>query len=136
MTAAKEPTPLDLACADLEEAKAAEDEARARRLLCEEAVLALVGVKDEGTRTKKAAFYQASTAQTLTRSLVENYGEVLDALPAEVFNALVKYKPALDVRAFKALEDESPEYYRIAQAAVIAKPGKPQVKVRLLEDAA
>lgn len=128
-----DPAALDAAVFAFYEAKQAEEQARNHRLHCENRIIELVGVKEEGTQSVKTDQYKISTAVTLTRTLVANYGEALDALPAEIFNAIVKHKPQLDVTAFKALATANPEAYRIACGAVIAKPAKPSVKLEILQ---
>lgn len=124
---------LDQAVFAFWQAKQAEDQARAHRIECENRIIELVGLKDEGTQSVKTAMYKVSTTQSLTRTLVENYGEVLDALDPEVFNAIIKHKPQLDVTAFKQLAASNPEAYRVACRAVISKQGKPQVKLDIIE---
>lgn len=124
-----EPTPLDVAAYALLMAKEAEKTAASHRLACEAAVIHLAGLKEEGAKTSKTAFYKVTTTQTLIRSLVENYGEKLDTLPADVFCQLVKHKPTLSVSVLKVLEADEPDLYRIALSAIVTKPGKPSVSV-------
>jgi hypothetical protein len=53
----------------------------------------------------------------------------MDDLPADVFQAIVKLKPQIDVSELKALASLNPEQYRIACKGIVAKPGKAGVKV-------
>jgi hypothetical protein len=128
-----DPSALDTAVFDFYQAKAAEDQARERRIACEARIVELIGLKDEGTTSVKTNFYKISTVQSITRTLVENYGEVLDSLDPDIFNAIVRHKPTLDVTALKKLATANPEAYRVACKAIIAKPGKPSVKLEIVE---
>jgi hypothetical protein len=124
---------LDAAVFAFYEAKQAEERARNTRLECENRIIELIGVKEEGTQSVKTDLYKISTSVTLTRTLVEHYGAALDALDAETFNAIIKHKPVLDVTAFKKLAIANPEAYRIACGAVVSKPGKLAIKLDIIE---
>jgi hypothetical protein len=132
MTTLNEHTELDIAAFDLMKARDSESQARQYRLVCEARVMGLLGCKEEGSQSTKTTWYKITTAGSLDRALVDNYGAVLDDLPPEIFNALIKHKPTLDVRALKALATNNPDAYRIACRAIVTKPAKPSVKVELL----
>jgi hypothetical protein len=123
------PTPIDQAAYNLWLAKEAEETAKAHRLACEEALIHLIGLKEEGTKTEKTSFYKVSVTQPVTRSLTADYGTQMDDLPAEILQAIVKWKPQIDVSELKALAALNPEQYRIACRGIVAKPGKAGVKV-------
>jgi len=131
--AAPDQVTLDTAVFELYSAKHAEDVAREHRIACESRIVELIGLKDEGTTSVKTNFYKISTVQSITRSLVENYGEVLDSLSPDIFNAIIRHKPALDVTALKKLATANPEAYRVACKAIIARPGKPSVKLEIVQ---
>lgn len=130
-----QPSPLDIAAYALTEAKAAEEAARNHRLACEAALIELVGVKEEGTKSAKSAFYKVSTVGSLTRSLVQNWREILDddAIDAVSFAAAIKMEPKLSVSGLKSVATANPEAYRVICKAIVAKPAKIQVKVDLIE---
>lgn len=127
-----EPTELDRAAFALMAAKDSEQQARQHRIACEQRVIELLGCKEEGSQSEKTAWYKVTTTGSLDRTLVENYGAVLDDLPPEIFNSLIKFKPVLDVRALKTLATANPDAYRVACRAILTKPTKPSVKVELL----
>lgn len=128
-----EPTELDIAAYELLKAKDSEHQARQYRLACEQRVLDLLGCKEEGSQSTKTAWYKVTTTGILDRALVDDYGTKLDELPPEIFNALIKFKPTIDVRALKALASANQDAYRIACRAVVTKPAKPSVKIERLE---
>jgi hypothetical protein len=130
-----QPSPLDVAAYALTEAKLAEDAARNHRLACENRLIELVGVKEEGTKSAKTAFYKVSTVGSLTRSLVPNWREILDddAIDAVSFAAVLKMEPKLSVSGLKQVATANPEAYRVICKAIVAKPAKVAVKVELIE---
>jgi hypothetical protein len=123
------PTPIDQAAYDFFLAKEGEETARAHRIACEAALIHLIGLKEEGTKTEKTSFYKVSTTQPITRTLTADYGTQMDDLPAEILQAIVKWKPQVDVSELKALASLNPEQYRIACRGIVCKPGKAGVKV-------
>jgi len=129
------PSPLDMAAYALTQAKAAEDAAREHRLACENTLIELVGVKEEGTKSAKTAFYKVSTVGSLTRSLVPNWRELFDddAIDAESFSAVLKMEPKLSVSGLKQVATANPEAYRAIARAIVSKPAKVAVKVELIE---
>lgn len=130
-----EPSPLDIAAFNLEQAKLAEDQARLTRLAAEDAIIALVGAKEEGSKSAKTTWYKLTTTGSLTRSLVQNWREVLDddAIDAESFAAAIKMEPKLSVSGLKAVATANPEAYRVLCNAIVTKPAKVAVKVEKIE---
>mgnify|MGYP001806229249 CR=1 FL=1 len=128
-----DPTPLDLAAYELREAKAYEEDARNHRLECEQRLLALTGVKDEGAETHTTRYYKVTVTQSMTRTFTDDCQAFLTTLPNELFNSVVKLKPTLVTKGFKALADESPELYRALQAVLVTKTSKPSITVELIE---
>lgn len=125
------PTPLDLAAADLEEAKEQEAAAKARRAACEEAVIALAGLKDEGAKTVKASYYKVTTTAKLIRSIDPEAD-----IPLELLSRITKVKSELSLTMLRELEKTDPDAYAEALKAITTKPAKPSVTVQLLEQAA
>lgn len=124
---------LDQLAYALEVAKQHEAEARDNRLRAEEALIAAVGLKDEGTQTAKTDWYKVSVTQSLTRSLTPDFAERLDTLDPAIFCTLIKMKPELSVSELKRLATANPDAYRLVCSAVITKPAKPSVKVERIE---
>lgn len=127
------PSPLDIAAYNLEQAKKAEALARDNRLRAECAVIELVGVKEDGTKSAKTAYYKLTTTLAMNRKLKSDFFEILDDLDAAVFKAVIKTKYELSVGDYKKLAVSNPEAYRKVAEAVIATPAKIAVKVEELK---
>lgn len=129
------PSLLDIAAFNLEQAKLAEEQARNNRLAAEEAIIALVGAKEEGSKSAKTAWYKLTTTGSLNRSLVPNWKEILDddAIDAQSFAAVIKMEPKLSVSGLKAVATANPAAYRILCNAIVSKPAKVAVKVEKIE---
>lgn len=125
------PSPLDIAAYNLEQAKLAEDQARLTRLAAEDAIIALVGAKEEGSKSAKTTWYKLTTTGSLNRTLVPNWRQVLDddAIDPQSFAAVIKMEPKLSVSGLKAVATANPEAYRVLCNAIVTKPAKIQVKV-------
>jgi hypothetical protein len=124
---------LDQLAYALEMAKQHENEARNTRLAAEDALIAAIGLKDEGTQTTKTDWYKVSVTQSLTRSLTPDFAERLDALDPAIFCTLIKMKPEVSVSELKRLATANPDAYRLACSAIVTKPSKPSVKVERIE---
>ena len=131
-----QPAPLDLAAWQLVNAKQAEDAARQHRIECEEKLIELVGLKPEGTQTQKTPYFKVSTVQSLSRTLTPDGEELIEAEGIPIFDMIVRYRPEVSVTGLKALATNDPAVYARVIKAIITKPGKPSVKVELLEEAA
>lgn len=134
---------LDQAVFAFYEAKAAENRAREQRLACENTIIELIGVKEEGTISQKTDQYKISTTGSLKRDFIQGF-----EVPCEfrispegplndgerlVLARIVKYKAELDPTAFKKLASSDPGAYRVAAQWVTAKPQKPSVKLEIIE---
>ncbi|MFM2054704.1 MAG: hypothetical protein RL456_2741 [Pseudomonadota bacterium] len=116
----------------LENAKAAEDQARNVRLEAEAALIEAVGLKDEGSQSVKTDWYVVSTTQPISYSFTPAADAELKVLPADVVEAVRKVKYEVSVSGLKKLATANPDMYRLVSAVVIAKPGKPAAKVKRL----
>jgi hypothetical protein len=125
--------PIDRLALDLELAKEEETKARNTRLAAEDALIAAIGLKDEGTNTTKTDWYKVSVTQSLDRKLMPDFAERLDALDPAIFCTLIKMKPEVSVSELKRLATANPDAYRLACSAIVTKPSKPSVKVERIE---
>ena len=125
------PTQLDLICQELREAKAAEDAARDKRIACEQSVIELVGLKEEGSTSEKTQFFKVTTTAKLTRALdASAFMAMRDRIPDGV--SPVDFVPKLDLKKLRALEQANPGIYQLMTQCITTKPAKPAVKVELL----
>ena len=124
-----QPLPLDLAAWELMTAKQAEEAARQHRIDCEEQVIALVGLKPEGTQTVKTSYFKVATVAGLSRSLAPGGEALIEAEGIPIFDQVVRYRPEVSVSGLKALATANPAAYGRIIKAIITKPSKPVVKV-------
>lgn len=124
-------TELDMLGQHWREARAAEDAARDERVRVEDQIIALVGVKEEGTLSRKTAWFKLSTTGKLTRSLDDKaFLAIRDQVPDEI--SPVEFAPKLNLRKLRDLETTHPDAYRLVASCLVTKPAKPAVRVELL----
>src|SRR5690625_1486487 len=109
-------------------AKAAEEKAKESRILAEEAIVSILGCKEEGSETYKQYGYKLTITGRVNRTVDQSaWDSVADKIPSQL--SPIKYKPALDLKRLRYLQHSEPEIYRIAAEAITATPGKPSVKI-------
>lgn len=128
-----QPSPLDIACYELQQAKSAEGDAKRRRIAAEEKVIELVGKKEEGSKSQKTIFYKAATIGKLDRK-VDNDAlpAVKSEIPEEIFNSVFRYKPEVSVSGLRKVKEDHPDLFPIITRAITTKPAKTAVKVEIL----
>lgn len=113
--------------------KLQENQAKAARIEAEQALIALCGVKPEGSSTHKGERYKVMTTGTMYRKVDEAaLGAVRSALPAAIFDQAFKFKPEVITAGIRYLQQNEPDLYAIAAQAITATPGKPAVEVSVL----
>lgn len=126
-------TELDIFCQHWRESKAAEDAARAERIKVEEQIISVVGVKEEGTVSRKTDWFKLSTTGKLTRTLDDKaFMAIRDQVPDAI--SPVEFAPKLNLRKLRDLETTNPDAYRLVASCLVTKPAKPAVRVELLRD--
>jgi len=109
-------------------AKTAEAEAREQRVAIEEQIIALTGVKEEGSQTHKVGERKVKVTGKLTRKLLpEEWERVAKSIPEALHP--VQYKASLDLKGLRYLEANEPETYSLVCQAIETKPAKPAVEV-------
>lgn len=131
-----QPLPLDLAAWELMTAKQAEEAARLHRIACEEKVIALVGLKDEGTTSVKTDYFKVATVAGLYRSLAPGGEDLIEQEGTAIMDQIIHYRPEVSVSGLKALATANPAAYGRIIKAIITKSGKPAVKVEPIEGVA
>ena len=110
-------------------AKADEDDARERRIEIEQQILSHTGCREEGSQTHSAGSYKVSVTGKLSRKLdADKWEQIKDRVP----DALrpVEYKPTLDTKGMRYLEQNEPEIARVVAEAIETKPAKPAVQIK------
>ena len=132
-----QPTDIDQAAFQLQEAKNRMELVRQDVLNAEQTIIALAGVKDEGTTTQSGKYFKIKTVGKVTRRIDFDALDLLkQKMPEAILSKVFAYKPTIDVKALRHIELNEPEYYNEISRAVIAKPAKVAVLVELVEDAA
>ncbi len=130
-------SPLALACAALEVAKAQEYEATVARLAAENAVLALCGdLPPEGTTRREDGGFIAVVQTSIRRNVdAEKLREIAAHIPEAIGKRLIRWKPELETRELRYIQANEPEIYSVVAAAIEAKPAKPSVKIERAKEA-
>jgi hypothetical protein len=124
-------TTLAQACAALTAAKEAEAAATAARIDCEQAVLAHVSQRAEGSITAHAEGWKATVTYNVNRTVDQAAvaSMLSDAKYAWAVQRLFPVKFGLDTSEMRFFQSNEPEYYAQLAQAITAKPGKPSVRV-------
>jgi len=127
------PSAVDHAAQHLRECKQAEDTAKTARIAAEDALIALVGCKPEGSTTFKTAYFTVKTIGKLTRALDASvFEEIKGQIPEATRDRLVRYKPELSLTELRHLQSDEPELYAVFAQALTIKPAKASVSVDVL----
>lgn len=104
-----------------------EDSAYDERLKIEAQICALL-VGDEGTTSGIAGGYKISVTRK-NSYIVDNdaYLNVSDQIPSSLNP--VRYKPALDLKLFRAVEKSNPKVFKLFIQFITIKPAKPSIKI-------
>ncbi|MEG3640654.1 DUF7173 family protein [Magnetococcus sp. PR-3] len=126
-----QPTELDQALFELQEAKNVEKVAKDAVLAAEQRVIDLAGVKEEGSQTTKSTYYKVTTTGNVRRSVDrEAWDKIKDQLPENVTPFTTKVE--VNRTKLNALKDHNPELYTLAAGCVTSKQGKSSVKFEAL----
>jgi hypothetical protein len=125
---------FDIACAALEAAKIDEASARERRIDAENAVLAFMAERDEGSVTLRGQGWKATAVYGMNRTIDDAALTVVrDAVSPELFHQVIAWKPALKMEGLRYLRNNEPEVYAQFAQAITARPAKPSVRIEMLE---
>ena len=115
------------------EAKAAEDEAKTRRIKIEESFIAQLGKRDEGSKTHDLSTHKVTITGVINRTLDK---EVWESIKEQIPEKLrpVTYEPKLDAAGVKWLKANDPDTYRLVAKALTIKPGKTNIKVIAIKE--
>lgn len=119
---------------DIRAAKLEEDTARKRRCSLEaQLIVALDVPEEEGSYVFEFSGLKTTIMRKMTRTVVPGVlAKVARRISKAVLASVVKQKPALDLRAYRQLEDTDPRAYVAISQALSVKPAKPSVKIERL----
>jgi len=110
-------------------AKDAEKRIRDKRVEIEKEIMMITGCKEEGSKTHQAGDYKITVTGKLTRKLdVPKWNDVEEKIPEAL--RPVTYKPTLDTKGLRYLEDNEPDVFRIIADAIETKPAKPTITIK------
>lgn len=119
---------IDTLAAALEAAKIAEARARDARIEAEEALLAVLPTKDEGSATEHGVEYKVTARYGVNRTIDAPALEAVRAqVPAALFDQAFEYAPKIKLAGLRYLRSNEPDTYRVLAQAITAKPAKPSV---------
>jgi hypothetical protein len=118
-----------------QDAKAQLDQAKAVFANAEKDLIAIVGHKEEGSFTTQIDdLFKVTTTGKVTRKLIpESLEKIRKDIPAPLLERLIRTEERLNVRELKFIQNNEPEFYRFLSPAIESKPGKPGVKVELID---
>lgn len=123
---------IQRAAADWMDAKEFEERANAARIEAEQRLCGLLTLQTEGTTKACAGVYRVTVTTKLNRALdVEKLADLDKKIPAAILRRLVDYKPTLNLRELRYVEQNEPEHYKAFSQALTVKPAKPSVKVEV-----
>lgn len=123
---------LEKLCADWLKAKQVETAANDLRLNIEEQIVALTGKKDEGAKTVDAEGYKLTITGKISKKMDWAKWEAIKSQIPDLLHP-VKFKPEVDEKGVKYLQQNNPEIYALLPLEV--KPAKTSVEVKLKEEA-
>lgn len=126
--------PIDEAAAFLTLAKLQEQRATEARIAAEQALIALMPSKDEGSVTLAGNSYKASITYGVNRTIDAAVVAQLYADPNLRWGAerMFPMAPKLDTKELRYFQANEPDAYALLAQAITAKPAKPSVKVEAL----
>lgn len=116
---------------DLYEARQVEREANERRVELEEELIALVGAREEGSKTHTIGDFKITITGKLNRKI--DWEIFDDSIASQIPESLqpVKIKRELDETGVKYLANNEPQLYKLLSKALTIKPAKTAVTITL-----
>lgn len=116
---------------DLYEARQVEREANERRVQLEEELIALVGAREEGSKTHTIGDFKVIITGKLNRKI--DWEIFDDSIASQIPESLqpVKIKRELDEAGVKYLANNEPQLYKLLSKALTIKPAKTAVTITL-----
>ncbi len=112
--------------ADLFAAKQAEKEAEAKRIALEEELVAVLGKRDEGSKTHAVGNFKVTITGRVTRKID---WDMFDEVSSKIPESLWPVKRTLDVTGVKYLANNEPTLYKVLAPALTVEPAKTTVSI-------
>lgn len=125
---------IDEAATALAAAKHTENQARTARVAAEEALLAMLEARDEGTVSARGDAWKVTARYGINRTVDAAALEaVRAAVPCDLFEQVIEYKPAIKLPGLRYMRNNEPQTYAVLAQAITAKPAKPSVSIEAIE---
>jgi len=127
-------TRIDEIAQQWREAKAAEEAARQARLEAEKLLLECMGkLADEGKQHQDTTWFRVTVTTRINRKVdSEILEKIQDQIPLPIRANVLRYKPELDLKEMRYLQNNEPALYAILAQAITATPAKPSISVEVL----
>lgn len=97
-------------------------------------IIALVGLKDEGTTSTETDRHKVKTTSKINRSItVKEAAELRKDILESTYERLLTWKPSLVVKELRFLEENHPDQHAAVVKRITSKPAKPTVTVEAVE---
>lgn len=111
------------------EIKEIEIELKAERETIESALIDWLGAKEEGAKVHTIGDYKITITGRMTRSVdADVWDDVYGKIPEDL-RAVVNWKPSLDLRGLRYIQENEPEVYKVLAKAITVKPAKTSVTI-------
>lgn len=112
------------------EAKREESVANARRIDIEQKILEITGCREEGSETITTdTGLKITVTGKLNRTLDAATWAELESVIPEALRPVV-YKPSLELKGLRYLENNEPDIFAIVSKAITTKPAKPSISIK------
>lgn len=125
-------SPLEQAAARILRAKAAEMAANAERVSAERDLVAILGdsLPAEGTHHTESGMYKVTVKTGINRRTDRKALEAIsDRVPEAFKQRLIRWKPEVDLRELRFIQNNEPELAAVIAEAITESPAKPSVTV-------
>jgi hypothetical protein len=100
-------------------------------LLQEKIAEAIASEKQEGSVTTTTEHWKITCTRKLNRRVIEEDLEnALNQLPQPLVNRLIHWKPALDLKEWKYIQSNEPQYADLLSNNIETRPARPYVTVK------
>ena len=125
---------INLLCNELNHLKQTEKNLKQKIDSVSSQIISMVGHETEGATRVESDVFKITTTGKLNRTIDQSSLQaVQDAIPAPLFLKAIKFKPSIDLKGLRYLENNELETYKMLSNAIITKSGKTSLTVEVIE---
>lgn len=128
------PSPIDLAAWNVQVKQTALNTAQMELDQAKQALIDLVGVKDDGSQSTKTGYFKITTIGGFNRTLSKDWETIIGQEGHDVMDLIIRRKPEVSPTGLKQLAIQDPDAYRRVAKAIITKPAKVAVRIENLAE--